>query len=285
MKHQRTEVRVQGKRIFVTGGASGLGRAIAARFGRAGFKICIGDVNEERGEETRAALASFASDVLFVRCDVTREEDLAAVKDTLVARWGGVDIVVNNAGVAQAGPIDDVSLADWEWITNINLFGVVRGCKVFTPVFKRQGHGRFVNVASMAGLLDVPSMGAYNATKAAVVSLSETLENELASSNVRVHVVCPSFFKTNLGESLRASDPKLRARMDALLDRSTVTADDVAEAVFVAVRDEEFYVLPHVDGRKVWFMKRYLPRPLYRKMFAKAALRAREKQEASEGER
>ncbi len=260
-------------RIFVTGGASGLGRAIATRYARAGYRVCIGDVHEERGEETRAAVEGVASDALFVRCDVTREQDLASVAEQLVERWGGVDIVVNNAGVAQAGAIEHVPLSDWEWITNINLFGVVRGCKVFTPVFKRQGSGRFVNVASMAGLLDVPNMGAYNASKAAVVSLSETLQNELAPSNIAVHVVCPSFFKTNLGESLRTHDPKIRARMSQLLERSAIDADDIADAVFEAVRSEEFYVLPHPEARKAWLAKRLFPRRLYRKMFAKAVIR------------
>ncbi len=262
-----------GKRIFVTGGASGLGRAIADRFARAGYAVCIGDVNDARGEEARQALAALGAEALFVRCDVTREDDLARVASLLDASWGGVDVVVNNAGVAQAGAIENVPLDDWQWILDINLLGVVRGCKVFTPMLKRQGSGCFVNVASMAGLLDVPNMAAYNASKAAVVSLSETLENELAPSGVRVHVVCPSFFKTNLHESLRTDDPVIRARMSKLLERSAITAEDVAERVFAAVRDGEFYVLPHPEARKAWRMKRLLPRDLYRKFFVKAIVR------------
>ncbi len=254
-------------RVFVTGGASGLGRAIATRYAREGAKVCIGDLNAERGEATREALAPIAGDAIFVRCDVTREADLEAVATLLLEKWGGVDVVVNNAGVAQAGAIEDVSLEDWSWILDINLLGVVRGAKIFTPVFKRQGHGHFVNVASMAGLLDVPNMAAYNATKAAVVSLSETLHHELAPANVGVTLVCPSFFKTNLGESLRTTDPRLRAAMERLLAKPGITADDIADLIVRAVAEDRFYVLPHPEAVRAWAMKRLLPRALYAKLF------------------
>ncbi|MCY1020522.1 SDR family oxidoreductase [Pyxidicoccus sp. MSG2] len=260
------------QRIFITGGASGLGKSIALRFARAGWKVCIADLHEARGAETLAALGA---DGHFLRCDVTREEDLRAAAETLQARWGGVDVVVNNAGVAQAGAIEDVSIDDWRWIIDINLLGVVRGCKVFTPVFRRQGHGHFVNVASMAGLLDVPMMSSYNATKAAVVSLSETLHNELAEANIDVSVVCPSFFKTNLGDSLRTTDPRLGATMARLLERSAITADDVANDVFQAVEKRRFYVLSHAEGRRAWLMKRFLPRAIYARVMRKSTARMR----------
>jgi NAD(P)-dependent dehydrogenase (short-subunit alcohol dehydrogenase family) len=260
------------QRIFITGGASGLGKAMALRFARAGWKVCIADLNDARGAETLAALGR---DGRFLRCDVTREEDLRAAAETLQARWGGVDVVVNNAGVAQAGAIEDVSIDDWRWIIDINLLGVVRGCKVFTPLFRRQGHGHFVNVASMAGLLDVPMMSSYNATKAAVVSLSETLHNELAEANIGVSVVCPSFFKTNLGDSLRTTDPRLGATMARLLERSAITADDVANDVFQAVEKRRFYVLSHAEGRRAWLMKRFLPRAIYARVMRKSTARMR----------
>jgi NAD(P)-dependent dehydrogenase (short-subunit alcohol dehydrogenase family) len=175
-------------RIFITGGASGLGLAIAHRYARAGFKVCIGDIHDERGHEAERAIAhSGASEVLYLRCDVRKVEDLEAVADQLDKRWGGVDIVVNNAGVAQGGPFEQVPMEDWEWVLDINLLGVVRGCKVFTPRFKRQGEGYFVNIASMAGLLDTPFMTGYNVSKAGVVMLSETLQNELAHGRAQRH--------------------------------------------------------------------------------------------------
>lgn len=257
------------RRVFVTGGASGLGRALAERFARAGARVCIGDVNDARGEEALAALARIGSSAEYLHCDVTREEDLVAVRSRLEELWGGVDVVINNAGVAQAGAIDAVSLEDWQWIVDVNLLGVVRGCRVFAPVLKRQRSGHLVNVASMAGLLDVPFMSSYNATKAAVVSLSETLQNELAPDGIQVTVVCPSFFQTNLGESMRTPDPALRASMEKLLRRSTVTATDIANDTFEAVEQGRFYVLSHREGRIAWMLKRSLPRTVYTAMMRK----------------
>ncbi|MCP3142884.1 SDR family oxidoreductase [Pyxidicoccus xibeiensis] len=264
-----------GQRIFITGGASGLGKALALRFARAGWKVCIADLNDARGAETLKELSALGPDAHYLRCDVTREEELVSAAEALTARWGGVDVVVNNAGVAQAGAIEDVSIDNWRWIIDINLLGVVRGCKVFTPLFKKQGHGHFVNVASMAGLLDVPLMSSYNATKAAVVSLSETLQNELADARIHVSVVCPSFFKTNLTDSLRTTDPTMGATMARLLEKSPITADDIANDVFRAVERREFYILPHEEGRKAWLMKRFLPREVYAKVMRKRTARMR----------
>ncbi len=250
-----------GRRVFVTGGASGLGRELALRFAAAGWRVAIGDVNEGRAAETGAALGPGA---LVLRCDVTREEDLAAAAARLEERWGGVDVVVNNAGVADAGGIDEVPDERWRWILEVNLLGVVRGCRAFTPLFRRQGRGWFVNVASMAGLLDVPLMASYNASKAAVVSLSETLQNELEGDGIGVTVVCPGFFRTHLGESLRTGSPGLRAAMEGLFARSPVTAAQIADQVFRAVERGAFQVLPHPAGRRAWLLKRLLPRRLYR---------------------
>lgn len=247
-------------RVFVTGGASGLGRAIAKRFAREGARVCIGDVDDANGAEAAAELGANA---FYQRCDVTKDADFEAVRDELARRWGGVDVVVNNAGVAQAGPIEKVSMSDWQWIVDINLLGVVRGCRTFVPMLKRQRSGHLVNVASMAGLLDVPNMSSYNATKAAVVSLSETLQNELADDGIHVSVVCPSFFQTNIASAMRTTEPDLRAVTQKLLARSKLTADDVANEVFEAVVHRRFYVLPHKDGRAAWAMKRLLPRPVY----------------------
>ncbi|MDI1301904.1 MAG: SDR family oxidoreductase [bacterium] len=251
------------KRIFITGGASGLGLAIARRYAADGWRVCIADVNDERGQDALATLKPYAADSLYLHVDVTREEDLQAAADELQNRWGGVDVVVNNAGVAQAGAIEDVPLADWLWIIDINLLGVVRGCKVFTPVFKRQGQGYFVNVASMAGLLSPPMMSSYNATKAAVVALSETLQVELADSHIGVSVVCPSFFQTNLADSMRSSDPRLQQMTRKLLKKGGLSADAVAASVFDSVHRQQFYILPHADAGRIWMFKRYSPRTAY----------------------
>lgn len=254
----------QARRIFITGGASGLGRALAERYAKAGYRVAIGDVSEARGEEVLRLLERTAPDAASFRCDVREEQDLERVADALEERWGGVDIVVNNAGVAVGGGIAEVPLADWQWILDINLLGVVRGCRVFTPRFRAQGGGRFVNVASMAGLIHPPRMAAYCAAKAAVVALSETLRFELAGDGIEVTVVCPSFFRTNLAESLRAPDEETVRATRELVNGARLGAEEIAERVYRGVERGDFHVLPHGDGKAAWLFKRLVPFALYR---------------------
>ncbi len=258
-------------RIFITGGASGLGRALAERYARAGWRVLIGDVNEERAEETLAALVGAGATAGRIACDVRREEDLAAAAAWLEREWGGVDVVVNNAGVAMAGGIAEMSLDDWQWIVDINLLGVVRGCKVFTPMLRRQGGGHFVNVASMAGLIHLPHMSAYNATKAAVVAVSESLALELADDGIAVSVVCPAFFRTNLHETMRASNASFSGMTRALLTKARLGADEIAQLVYDAVAKREFHILTHPEGRAVWMLKRLAPFAAYRRVMRRSA--------------
>ena len=124
------------KRIFITGGASGLGKALAERYGRDGYRVCIGDINITRGEATENELKNKKIDIKFLKCDVTKDADMTAARDWLLENWDGVDIVVNNAGVASSGRISEVPIEDWNWIIDVNLLGVVRGCRLFTPVFQ-----------------------------------------------------------------------------------------------------------------------------------------------------
>jgi len=247
------------QRVFITGGASGLGRAMALRFAREGARVCIGDIDARAGKTVEEAINQAGGEGLFVTCDVRRITDLEAARDLMVERWGGVDVVVNNAGVAGAGRIEDTALADWEWILDINLLGVVRGCKVFTPVFREQGSGHFVNVASMAGLMLAPLMSSYNVSKAGVIALSETLRQELRQDGIHITCVCPAFFQTNLTRSMRSNISGLEDSVKKLMERSGVTADDVAEAVFRAVANGDFWVLPHTTERRLWYIKRYTP--------------------------
>ena len=223
----------------------------------------------ERGEETRQALLDDgAADAVFRPLDVRSEKELEGVRALLEERWDGVDVVVNNAGVAQAGKIDEVPLEDWEWVIDINLLGVVKGCKVFTPVFKRQRGGHFINIASMAGLLEGPDMSAYSVTKAGVVKLSEVLDMELAPHNVSITVVCPAFFPTNLGESLRTTTPGLDKSIQRAFSRSPLTCEQVAFEVFKTIDNPRFWVLPHRNERILWWLKSCLPQSWYKVLLA-----------------
>ncbi len=258
-----TEASGEGKRIFVTGGASGFGRAIAERWARAGYRVCVGDIHDERLAETLAALRNLGATAHSLRCDVTKEADLEAAATWLEEHWGGVDIVVNNAGVAIGGGITDISIEDWRWIIDINLLGVVRGCRVFTPLFRKHSGGRFVNVSSMAGLIHPPMMSAYNATKAAVVAISETLSVELARDKIAVSVVCPSFFRTNLTETMRAGNPDIAAVTNKLVNKAARGADEIADLTFKGVQRGDFHILTHPDGKAAWMLKRFAPFSVY----------------------
>jgi NAD(P)-dependent dehydrogenase (short-subunit alcohol dehydrogenase family) len=261
--------RSEAKTVFITGGASGLGRALAEAYAADGFNIAIGDVNDVRLAETQAALEGLGAKVLALRCDVTQEAHLVAARDAIMKQFGRVDIVVNNAGVAQSGPIDETSMEDWQWIVDINLLGVVRGCKVFTPVFKQQKSGTFINIASMAGLIHPPQMASYNATKAAVVALSETLKIELHPWNISVSVVCPAFFRTNLHETQRSTSAELDGFTRKLVAKAKVEPAEIAAKVKAGAARGDFHILTHEKERRIWLFKRYVPYPIY----AKAAIR------------
>jgi NAD(P)-dependent dehydrogenase (short-subunit alcohol dehydrogenase family) len=250
-------------RVFITGGAAGLGRALALRYARAGWRVCIGDIDAVRCAEIETALRAHSPESHALACDVMREEDLLAAATWLKQSWGGVDVVVNNAGVALMGGIGETSMDDWRWIVDINLLGVVRGCKVFTPMLRAQGGGQLVNIASMAALIHLPHAAAYNATKAAVVALSETLQLELEADRIRVSVVCPAFFRTDLAKNMRATNRELEDMTKRLVERARIGADEIADRIFAGVSRGEAHILTHPEGRTAWRLKRYLPYRAY----------------------
>lgn len=269
------------KRIFITGGASGLGRALALRYARAGWRVCIGDINVERCAEALTEIRKVSDACHALACDVTHDDSVQAAADWLRTNWGGVDIVVNNAGVALMGAIADATLADWQWIIDVNLLGVVRGCRTFTPLLRAQGGGRLVNIASMAGLIHLPNAAAYNATKAAVVALSETLQLELEGDHIGVSVVCPAFFRTDLAKNMRATNAELESMTKRLVEHAHIGADEIAERIYTGVERGQTHILTHAEGRTAWRMKRLLPYTVYlalaRRQLAKVQTRLRRK--------
>ena len=276
-----SEAAAAGKRIFLTGGASGLGRALAERYARAGWRVCIGDLDVERCAEVLAAIRVHSPHSHALACDVTREDALQAAAEWLQREWGGVDVVINNAGVAQMGGIAETTLDDWRWAVDINLLGVVRGCKVFAPLLRTQGGGQLVNIASMAGLVHMPNAAAYNATKAAVVALSETLQLELEPDGIRVSVVCPAFFRTDLARNMRAANPQLEGMTKRLVERARIGADEIAERIFAGIERGDPHILTHPEARRFWRLKRMLPYRWYlalmRRQLAQVAARMQRK--------
>ena len=255
------------RRVLITGAGSGLGRALAFCFAENGWRVACADINIDSASETVRQITQFGVGAMALWVDIADDASVEEMRDEVLAAWDGVDIVVNNAGVASAGSIGETSLDDWRWTININLMGVVRGTHAFLPVLLRQGEGRIVNIASFAGIANAPHMGAYSASKAAVISLSETLRAELAlkASGIKVCVVCPSFFKTNLMATARAPD-KDRALALKLMASAQESADDVAARIFKATLRGDFMILPTRAETLRWRIKRFVPDLFLRKL-------------------
>src|SRR5580704_16084470 len=247
-------------RAVVTGAGSGLGRAFCVELAARGARIVAADIDLAAAEETARLVAGAGGEAVVRRADVALAEDVEALAAEAERAFGGADLVVNNAGVAVGGPVGAVPLDDWKWILGVNLWGVIHGCHTFVPRFKAQGSGHVLNVASAAGLISGPGMGAYNVTKAGVVALSETLAAELAGTRVGVTVLCPTFFRTKIGESARDHTGRDTKRaLHKLMDRARVQAPDVARFALAAADHGDLYALPHADGRWMWRAKRLAP--------------------------
>lgn len=256
-------------RVLITGGATGLGQAIAFKWAEkwkgkeGGIEICIADINQERGDETVNTLTTQGANAFYVHCDITSDSDVETLAQTIEARWGGIDIVFNNAGVATGGSLLDETIAQWQWVFDINVLGMVRVSRALLPIMRKQGGGYFINIASQAGLTPIPYMGSYNAVKAAVVSFSETMKLELAPDNINVSVVCPSFFKTNLDESMRSNNPASHKMINKFFAKADMTKEDVAESIYQQVSKKQFLILTHKLGKRAFLLKKLLPTQRY----------------------
>ena len=247
----------------VTGAASGIGRAMVERFAAEGMKVVLADVEEGALSRAEQELQDRGATTLSVVTDVSKADQVEALAQKTLDAFGAVHVVCNNAGVASGGISWNQPLADWEWVIGVNLWGVVHGVRTFVPIMIDQNtEGHVVNTASMAGLLSGPFATIYNVTKHGVVTLSESLYQELKLQNaqVKVSVLCPGFVKTNILDSDRNRPDELQAlespgdeAAQAMREGFRVFIDQgmppaqVAEKVFNAVRDEQFYILPHPE--------------------------------------
>ncbi|WP_412461821.1 SDR family oxidoreductase [Pseudomonas sp. SC11] len=267
-------------RIMITGAGSGLGREIALRWAREGWRMALADVNEVGLRETLEQVRAAGGEGFVQRCDVRDYSQLTALAQACEGQFGGIDVIVNNAGVASGGFFAELSLEDWDWQIAVNLMGVVKGCKAFLPLLERS-KGRIVNIASMAALMQGPGMSNYNVAKAGVLALSESLLVELRQVDVGVHVVCPSFFQTNLLDSFRGPNPAMKAQVGKLLEGSPISAAQIAEHIHAQVAAGEFLILPHEAGREAWRLKCAAPEKLYDEM-ASMAVKMRAKGRSSQ---
>jgi NAD(P)-dependent dehydrogenase (short-subunit alcohol dehydrogenase family) len=254
---------VGGKVAVITGGASGIGRAVAEKAAAEGMKVVLADIEEVALKEAERALTAQGADAVAVVTDVSDAASVRELRERALAQFGAVHLVHNNAGVGGGGPIWDVPEQDWRWILGVNLWGVIHGVATFVPLLIEQGEGHVVNTASIAGLTTAPFLGPYNATKQAVVAISETLFKDLQStgvSGVGVSVLCPGFVRTRIAESARnrpswAPEPAAvdaegaEALRSAISDMiaSGIAPEAVAEKVFDAVRTDTFYIRTHPE--------------------------------------
>jgi NAD(P)-dependent dehydrogenase (short-subunit alcohol dehydrogenase family) len=253
------------KVAVITGAASGIGRAIAERCVQEGMKAVLADVEVEPLTQSAAAMTAAGATVLAVQTDVAQAEDVEALAHKTLDAFGAVHLLCNNAGVGAGTSIWESTLADWEWVTGVNLWGVIHGVRVFVPIMLAQDTAcHIVNTASMAGLISGPGLGVYRVTKHGVVTLSETLYHELVQrgAKVKVSVLCPGFVNTRIMEAARNRpvplpstqqlSPEDAARWDAMRQavQTGTPPAQVADAVFMALREDKFYILTHPEWKE-----------------------------------
>ncbi|MBV9582137.1 MAG: SDR family NAD(P)-dependent oxidoreductase [Chloroflexi bacterium] len=248
---------IAGEVAVITGGASGIGRGTALALARRGADIVLADVNDERLVAVSQEIRELGRRVLAVRCDVSRDEDVAELAERTENEMGPAGLVMNNAGVVLRGALEDISLDDWRWCFGINVFGVIRGVHAFLPRMLQRRHGWIVNTGSVAGLLALTGEGApYVASKFAVVGLSEALALYCKQFGIGVSLLCPGGVNTNLAETGRSIGMTPERETSETRMAQTIQGgqelqpEDVGELVARAVEDEVFLILPeevHAD--------------------------------------
>ena len=247
---------VEGKTAFITGAASGIGFGMAEAFLAAGMKVAIADIEEAALEKATAALTEYSNAVCAVPLDVTDRTSFVEAADTAEAALGPIQVVCNNAGVTNRGPVDEASYDDWDWVLGVNLGGVINGVHTIVPRIRKLGQGgHVVNTSSIAGLIATAGNGVYATSKFAVLGLSESLRQELVSESIGVSVLCPGAVDTQINHAARNrqsqfadSNTQITEQQTEILDRSMalgMSPREIGEHVLAAIRADAPYILPH----------------------------------------
>jgi NAD(P)-dependent dehydrogenase (short-subunit alcohol dehydrogenase family) len=244
----------------ITGAGSGIGAAFAVELAKRGGRVVCSDIDENAARTTADTIEADGGDALALRCDVSQIDDLTVLAKEAQSWFGGPPtVVINNAGVGAGGlPIGEMSLEDWQWVLDINLWGPIYGCHVFAPILREAGYGGIINVASAAAFGAAPGMAAYNVSKAGTLSLSETLAAELSGTGVNVTVLCPTFVKTNIVDAGRISDRSTQLA-DRLMRWTGISAERVARTCLDTLDRGGLYCMPQPDARIGWGIKRFTP--------------------------
>jgi len=241
----------EGKVVAITGASSGIGEATALLLAERGVKVVLGARGSDRLEALAARIAEAGGEAACARMDVKRRDDLSGLVGLACERFGRLDVLVSNAGIGPISPLDDLRVEEWEEMVDINIKGVLYGIAAALPVFRKQGFGHFVNIASTAAHRIVPNMAVYAGTKLAVRAISEGLRQE-AGDKLRVTVISPGFTRTNFADSM--THPELKAQVVASMDKFAISPDAIARAIAFAIEQPadvdvgEIIVRPTAQG-------------------------------------
>jgi len=262
MKHQLSK-RFPKKRAFITGAGSGLGLSLCKELATDGWTIGMSDINEITLRNVASEIQKLGGTAHTYGLDVSDKDAYQEVSNKFLSDVGGIDLLVNNAGVGDGGYVEEYGLDNWDWLLSINLHGVIYGNALFIPQFKKQKSGVIINIASAAAFTSLPRMAAYNVSKAGVRALSETMSAELHSHGVQVTCVMPTFFKTNVMQNARGNQDEV-AMSRMIFATSELTPERVAKHVLKKAGQGRFHVILPADARFMFFMKRFFPSLLLR---------------------
>ncbi len=246
------------KRAFITGAGGGLGRGLSLALAKDGWTIGISDLKEEALAESKKLIEAAGGKAHTYQFDVSKREDYKKAFDDYVAKVGGLDLLINNAGVGDGGLFGDYALENWEWITGINQMAAIYGSHFAVPVMKNQKSGHIISIASAAGLANMPNMSMYNVTKAAVISLMETLYAELWGFGIDTSVVCPTFFRSNIMQHHRG-DKDAKKIGEIIIQRAKYSADEIADYILTHAGNNKFYILHPWQAKMVFQLRRIIP--------------------------
>ncbi len=258
------------KRLFITGAASGLGFAFCQHFAKDGWTIGMSDIQAETLATAAKEIEATGATVFQYILDVSDKVAYEKVRQDYLNDVGGIDVLINNAGVGDGSPFHQYPLEDWEWMTGINQMGVLYGCHLFALDFLSQKKGHVINIASAAAYANAPGMGPYNMTKAAVYSLSETLFYEWSPLGIQISVVMPTFFKTNIMQYARGSKEALKSA-EKLVTKSKYKAENISLEILEKAGKGKFEILLPKESRIGYRMKRWFPSIFRKQLFRLAA--------------
>ncbi len=242
---------IKGKVIVITGASSGIGEATALLLAERGAKVVLGARRLDRLEALATHISEAGAEASYAVTDVKRREDLSNLVKLACDRYGKLDVLINNAGIAPTSLLDELRVEDWEEMIDVNIKGVLYGIAAALPVFRKQGFGHFVNTSSTAGLITKPTMSVYSGTKSAVHAISEGLRQE-AGDKLRVTIISPGFVQTNLADSM--TNPEVKAQIITSMDTMAIPPDAIARAIAFAIEQPanvdvgEIIVRPTAQG-------------------------------------